>query len=94
MEMIFVKPLDGMRVRDPMADNAVIPPGGKRVTRNGYWTRRILDGDVEEVERLVVEEVTEEVTEEATEEVTEEVVEKAKPSTRRRVSSAKDKPEE
>lgn len=49
MEMIFVKPLDGMRVRDPMADNAVIPPAGKRVTRNGYWTRRLLDGDVEEV---------------------------------------------
>ncbi len=51
MEMIFVKPLDGMRVRDPMADNAVIPPAGKRVTRNGYWTRRILDGDVEEVKQ-------------------------------------------
>lgn len=51
MDMIFVKPLDGMRVRDPMADNAVIPPGGKRVTRNGYWTRRILDGDVEEVKQ-------------------------------------------
>lgn len=49
MEMIFVKPCDGKRVRDPMNNNAVIPAGGKRVQQNGYWTRRLLDGDVEEV---------------------------------------------
>jgi len=45
MEMLFVRPAPGMRVRDP-ATRAPIPEEGVLVPHTGYWERRIRTGDV------------------------------------------------
>jgi len=45
-EMVFVKPAEGMRVRDPMRNYEPLPSEGKRVPLNGFWQRRINLGDV------------------------------------------------
>lgn len=44
-ETIHVIPRPGLTVRDP--DNRVpLPPEGAEKPRNGYWLRRLQDGDV------------------------------------------------
>ena len=42
---MFVKPKDGLIVRDPL-NFLPIPKEGKEVAENQYWRRRIEDGDV------------------------------------------------
>ncbi len=42
---IFVKPIDGILVRDPLTGEILGKDGGK-VTPNSYWKRRISDGSV------------------------------------------------
>lgn len=42
---IFVRPKDGVKVRDPIT-MAHIPELGASVERTSYWLRRIKDGDV------------------------------------------------
>ncbi len=44
---VFVKPAEGMRVRDPMRNYSVLPSKGQRVPLNGFWQRRVNCGDVE-----------------------------------------------
>jgi len=41
----FVKPASGFRITDPQAGD-YLPEGGRLVPRNGYWLRRVKDGDV------------------------------------------------
>lgn len=44
-ETIHLIPRPGLTVRDP--DNRVpLPPEGAEKPRNGYWLRRLQDGDV------------------------------------------------
>jgi hypothetical protein len=45
MELIFVRPVEGARVRDP-ATKKPIPDAGLLVESSGYWQRRIRVGDV------------------------------------------------
>ena len=45
MELIFVRPAPGARVRDP-ATKKPIPDAGLLVESSGYWQRRIRVGDV------------------------------------------------
>ena len=45
MELIFVQPVPGARVRDP-ATKKPIPDAGLLVESSGYWQRRIRVGDV------------------------------------------------
>lgn len=42
---MFVKPKDGLRVRDPVKGSA-LPENGADVPDNTFWRRRISDGDV------------------------------------------------
>jgi hypothetical protein len=42
---MFVKPAEGIRVRDPVS-RFHIPATGVEVPENQFWTRRLLDGDV------------------------------------------------
>lgn len=42
---MFVKPVSGRIVPDPVAGD-VLPASGRKVVVDGYWTRRIQDGDV------------------------------------------------
>jgi Protein of unknown function (DUF2635) len=44
-EMIFIKPAEGLTIRDPKS-RMQIPEDGKLVKRDTYWMRRIHDGDV------------------------------------------------
>lgn len=46
---MYVRPREDVLVRDPIAGDA-LPEGGRRVPRNGYWLRRLKDGDVLEGE--------------------------------------------
>lgn len=46
---IFVKPAAGLRIKHPVSF-AVLPAEGMLVETSSYWTRRILDKDVELVE--------------------------------------------
>jgi len=46
---MFVKPRAGHAVRDPELRD-LLPREGREVARNDYWLRRLLDGDVTEVE--------------------------------------------
>ncbi|MBK68022.1 MAG: DUF2635 domain-containing protein [Rickettsiales bacterium] len=45
MKRLFIKPADGMVVRDPMTKEK-LPVEGKETLINSYWQRRIKDGDV------------------------------------------------
>lgn len=40
---------EGLRVIDPLTRRP-LPDEGARVPRNGYWTKRLQQGDVEEIE--------------------------------------------
>ncbi len=42
---MFVKPGDGLQVRDPVT-KALLPAEGKEVPETIYWTRRVNSGDV------------------------------------------------
>ena len=44
-----IKPAPGRAVRDPLT-LALLPANGDRKPRSGYWLRRLIDGDVVEVE--------------------------------------------
>lgn len=44
---MFVKPKDGLVVRDPATKRA-LPAEGAEVPETGYWMRRLRDGDVVE----------------------------------------------
>jgi hypothetical protein len=51
---MYVKPKPGLKVREPVAPFAVLPPEGKAVPDGDpYWNRRIRSGDVERVEGLI-----------------------------------------
>ncbi|PSJ23580.1 DUF2635 domain-containing protein [Halomonas sp. ND22Bw] len=43
-----LKPARGLRVRDPLRDRH-LHHDGEPVTLDGYWRRRLRDGDVERV---------------------------------------------
>lgn len=45
---IFIKPADGLRIKDPETFQ-VLAKEGEYKTHSTYWQRRILDGDVLEV---------------------------------------------
>jgi len=49
-ETIFIMPKAGMKVRDPRTQD-VLPAAGKRVEKNSYWSRRLLEGCVQEVKK-------------------------------------------
>ena len=42
---MFVKPADGLKVRDE-ASGQHLPPEGKEVPETTYWLRRLRSGDV------------------------------------------------
>ena len=44
-KIVFVKPLEGVRIRDPKTRD-VLPENGKRVELNTYWSRRIKENSV------------------------------------------------
>lgn len=46
MDMVFVKPAEGGRIRQPERGGRVMPAAGDRVVRDGYYARLILTGDV------------------------------------------------
>ncbi len=45
MKKIFIIPKTGLIVKDPYTKKA-IPERGIEVTKNVYWQRRLLEGDV------------------------------------------------
>ncbi|MBI1408122.1 MAG: DUF2635 domain-containing protein [Caulobacter sp.] len=45
---LILKPAEGRRVRHP--DGRLLDPAGEAVTAGPYWTRRLKDGDVVQVE--------------------------------------------
>jgi len=44
-DQIFIKPADGLTVRDPFTQRPLAPQGERKL-RNAYWLRRLKDGDV------------------------------------------------
>jgi len=52
MKKIFVKPREGLRVKNPV-DWQPLPPEGKKVERNTYWIRRLKAGDVIEIKEEI-----------------------------------------
>lgn len=46
MEMVFVKPASGGRVRQPERQNRVMPEEGAFVPLNAHYDRLLLTGDV------------------------------------------------
>lgn len=46
VKMIFVKPVEGRRVRDPLIPTRVLPPEGDMKHDNAFWRLRIAQGDV------------------------------------------------
>lgn len=46
MERVFVKPKEGLLVRDEKTKQ-ILPIEGKVVEMSTYWVRRLKDGDVE-----------------------------------------------
>ncbi|MFH5924553.1 DUF2635 domain-containing protein [Roseomonas xinghualingensis] len=46
---MYVKPAKGLQIPDPELGD-FLPKEGRRVTPSEYWTRRILDKDVTEVD--------------------------------------------
>ena len=53
MDKVFLKPKEGLRVKDPKTMQP-LPPEGKRVKLDTYWLRRLKAGDVIRCETLVV----------------------------------------
>lgn len=51
MAFVFLKPAPGRKVRDPVT-RLHLPDSGKRVQISTYWTRRLADGDVVEVNQI------------------------------------------
>ena len=51
MERVFVKPKEGLLVRDEKTKQ-ILPIEGKIVEMSTYWVRRLKDGDVELVENV------------------------------------------
>lgn len=49
MRTIFVKPAEGLQIRDPIRHD-LIEPDGREVEASPYWRRRLLAGDVLEAE--------------------------------------------
>lgn len=45
---IFVRPVDGARVRQPDRGFRLLDPAGEFVVKSGFWLRRLADGEVEE----------------------------------------------
>lgn len=43
---MFVKPKDGVKVRDEAPPYAHLPNDGAEVPDNSFWNRRLADGDV------------------------------------------------
>lgn len=44
-DQIFIKPADGLTVRDPITQRPLAAEGERKL-RNAYWLRRLKDGDV------------------------------------------------
>lgn len=42
---MFVKPAEGLSIRDPDLKD-LLPTTGREVPESGYWLRRMRDGDV------------------------------------------------
>ncbi len=49
-QTIFIKPRDGVKVRDPLTGEH-LPEAGAEKPRGRYWLRRLNDGDVQIVSR-------------------------------------------
>lgn len=45
MEIKFLKPVSGIKIRDPKTKD-FLPAEGRRIEMNVYWNRRIQDGTV------------------------------------------------
>lgn len=50
---MFVKPNNGLRVRDPVKGSP-LPESGAEVPDNTFWRRRLRDGDVVTAEKPAV----------------------------------------
>ena len=50
MTEFFIKPVSGVTVRDPETLEPLSESGGEK-PQNGYWLRRLNDGDIEVVEQ-------------------------------------------
>ena len=50
MTEFFIKPVSGVTVRDPETLEPLSESGEKK-PQNGYWLRRLNDGDIEVVEQ-------------------------------------------
>ena len=48
MQTIFVKPAEGLQIRDPIRQD-LIEPDGREVESSPYWRRRLIARDVLEV---------------------------------------------
>lgn len=46
MRQLYIVPAPGLIVRDPEADNTLVPKEGKRVNASPYWWRQVRDGSV------------------------------------------------
>lgn len=46
MDLVFIKPADGARIRQPERNSRVMPEAGDRVVRDLYYERLIITGDV------------------------------------------------
>ena len=46
---MFVKPAPGLKVREPLS-HRLLEEAGRHVPENGFWMRRVRDGDVIRVE--------------------------------------------
>jgi hypothetical protein len=53
MQTVYVKPIDGGRVRQPERSSRVMAAAGDTVPRNSYYTRLILAGDLVECQAPV-----------------------------------------
>jgi hypothetical protein len=40
----YFTPAEGLRIPDPDAGKAIVPPGGKWVHAGPYWRRRVAEG--------------------------------------------------
>lgn len=48
---MFIKPVGGAKVRDPVSKRH-LPESGKDVQPSVYWTRRLAAGEVVEIEQI------------------------------------------
>lgn len=51
MSKIFIKPANGLKIRDPET-KIHLPEEGAQVEKSPFWSRRIKSGDVLQVEAL------------------------------------------